>query len=302
VHWGRAHYYLNYKLKTIQMIKALIATFSQTGSTEKVSEQIAKGLRSAGWEIDHFSIGSNDVPDLKIYDVIGIGSPTYYYRPPFIVRDFIQSLKKLSQTSSFVFILYGTHLGNCGNWIRNQLNVRGSKDLGYFYCAGADYYMPYVKRRHLFSPDSPTEKELSSAEEFGKTVTKRFNEENPEIEPFDSSTPIMYGLERFFANRTFSRLLYSKVFRVDNNCNSCGICIKRCPTNNITEKGKGQPQWHSNCLLCATCELNCPKDAIHSAFDWFIFAPFMNYNINMAKKKSIPYVKVEHSSGKTCRT
>ena len=43
----------------------------------------------------------------------------------------------------------------------------------------------------------------------------------------------------------------------------------------------------------------CPKDAVHSAFDWMIFTPFMRYNIRNAKKKQIPYSFVEHSGGKT---
>lgn len=281
------------------MAKALIATFSQYGSTRKVSELIAKGFLSANWEIDHFIIGSNDVPALTGYDVIGIGSPTYFFRPPFIVKDFILSLKNLSQISSFVFVLHGTHQGTCGNWIRNQLKAKGAKDLGYFLCTGADYWMGYIKRGYMFAPDSPSDNELSDAEEFGKIISKRFGEQDPEVEPYDSSIPAMYGLEKFLTNRTFSKLMYSKTFRADKTCDNCGICIKVCPTKNITEKVNGRPEWHSNCMLCATCELSCPKDAIHSAFDWSVFAPFMSFNINKAKKKGIPYANVEHSGGKT---
>lgn len=155
------------------MAKVLIATFSQYGSTGKVSEQITKSLRSSNWEVDHFSIGSDSVPDLKEYDVIGIGSPTYFFRPPFIVKDFVKSLKDLHQISSFVFFLHGTHQGNCGNWIRKQLKTKGAKDLGYFLSYGPDYWMGYLKRGYMFSPDSPSEKEFSSADEFGRTVVPK---------------------------------------------------------------------------------------------------------------------------------
>ena len=55
----------------------------------------------------------------------------------------------------------------------------------------------------------------------------------------------------------------------------------------------------TKCLLCGSCELVCPKDAIRSVLDWPVFAPFMYYNIRRSKKNGIPFVNVRHSGGKT---
>lgn len=281
------------------MAKVLIATFSQTGSTRKVADQIAKGLLYSNWEITHFNISDNDLPDIDEYDIVGIGTPTYFFRPPFIVKDFIQNLNGLENKSFFVFILHGTHQGDCGNWIRRKLKAKGSKDLGYLSSFGKDYWLGYIKRGVMFSPDSPTEAELSSAEEFGKRIVTRFTDPDPDVEPFDPPTPIMYGIERMLVARPYAKFMYSKTFRADSNCDNCGICIKKCPVNNITEMKNGKLKWHSKCILCASCELSCPKDAIHSAFDWMIFAPFMTYNISRSKNKKIPYVNVKHKKGNT---
>jgi flavodoxin/NAD-dependent dihydropyrimidine dehydrogenase PreA subunit len=281
------------------MKKVLIATFSQAGSTKKIADQIAKGLSSSDWEIDYFNISEKQVPYTDEYDVIGIGTPTYFFNPPFIVKDFVNNLRNLQDKSSFVFVLHGTHRGDCGNWIRRKLKSKGTKDIGYFTSYGADYWLGYIKRGVMFSPESPTESELAAAEKFGEKVAAAFTEQNPEVDPFDPSTPIMYGLERMLVARPFAKLMYSKTFSADKNCDNCGICIQECPVQNITEKSNGKPKWHSNCMLCATCELSCPKDAVHSAFDWFIFAPFMNYNIRASKNKNIPYANVEHAGGKT---
>jgi len=87
------------------MNKVLIATFSQTGSTKKTAEQITIGLRTANLDVTHFEITRDAIPDLKEYDIIGIGTPTYFFRPPFIVKDFIKNLKGLENKASFVFIL-----------------------------------------------------------------------------------------------------------------------------------------------------------------------------------------------------
>lgn len=281
------------------MARVLIASFSQTGSTKKVADLIAKGLQSSNWEITQINISGNDVPILDEYDIIGIGSPTYFYRPPFIVMDFVENLDGLRNKSTFVFVTHGTHKGNCGNWIRKALKRKGSDDLGYFYAYGEDYWLGYVKRGVSFSPETPSSEELESAEQFGKTLISRYDNHDVGVESFDSSTPAMYSFERMLVARPFAKLMYSKTFSASKECDNCGICIKKCPNNNISENPKGKLKWGSNCMLCATCELVCPKDAVHSAFDWMIFAPFMNYNIRKSKKKKIPFAEVEHSAGKT---
>lgn len=109
--------------------------------------------------------------NLDEFDVIGIGTPTYFFRPPFSVKDFVKNLKGLENKSSFVFVLHGTRRGDCGNWIRRKLKTKGSKDLGYFSSFGIDYWLWYIKRGVMFSPHSPTKTELSSSEGFGKKLS-----------------------------------------------------------------------------------------------------------------------------------
>lgn len=286
-------------LKTTTMTKVLIATFSQNGSTRKVADQIALGLGSSDFHVTQMSITGKESPDVKEYDIIGIGTPTYFFNPPYNVMDFVKNLKGLEGKSTFVFVLHGTNQGNCGNWIRKELNKKGSRDLGYFRSYGADYWIGYIKRGTMFSHTSPDPQELSSAEAFGRTLALRYTDKSPQIEKFDPPTPFIYGLERMFVARPLARMMYSKTFRADKNCDNCGICIKKCPVANISENEKGKLIWQSNCLLCATCELSCPKDAIHSALDWAIFAPFMIYNISHSKNRKIPFINVTHKNGKT---
>lgn len=52
-----------------KMSKALIARFSQTGTTDRVAERIAAGLRSAGWEVDLWEIAQDGTPDLAGYEL-----------------------------------------------------------------------------------------------------------------------------------------------------------------------------------------------------------------------------------------
>ncbi|MDX8340330.1 EFR1 family ferrodoxin [Draconibacterium sp. IB214405] len=282
------------------MKKAMIATFSQSGSTNKIADQIEKGITSGEWDIDRINIGQNSNTDVSGYDLVGIGSPTYFFNPPFIVQDFVNELKGLKNKPTFVFVLHGTYVGDCGNWIRRTLKMKEAKDYGYFTSYGVDYWMGYIKRGTMFSPDSPTKKELHSAEEFGKSVINSFSEQQQnKIAPFDPPTPFVYRIERLLVARSSVKSFYYKTFTVNSDCNNCGICVEKCPVNNITQQEDGTLKWDSNCQLCATCEMNCPKDAIRSSLDWKTMDPFMNYNIRISKKKKIPFVHVKHTHGKT---
>jgi flavodoxin/Pyruvate/2-oxoacid:ferredoxin oxidoreductase delta subunit len=280
--------------------KVLIATFSQTGSTLQVAEKISQGLQSMGCEVEFYSITGKPLSVTKDFDIIGIGTPAYIFRPPFIVSDFVKSLPDLKGKSFFVFTLHGTIPGDTGNHIRRQLRKKHARDVGYFLCHGADYFIGYLKRGYLFSPDSPSKSELVAAVRFGKVVVWRFESSIYETEKYDPAINPIYAIERFTTNRRNSKLLY-KLFKVNDQCNGCGICINVCPTRNIVADPDDKPVWHNQCLLCGTCEMKCPKDAITSAFDLGILSPFMNYNIRMARQKKIPYARVRHAGGKTVR-
>lgn len=69
------------------MKKCLIIYFSQGGTTKKIGESIASGLEASGWKVDLENLNANQDPPLVFddYDMIGIGSPTYFYKPPFNV-------------------------------------------------------------------------------------------------------------------------------------------------------------------------------------------------------------------------
>ena len=74
-------------------------------------------------------------------------------------------------------------------------------------------------------------------------------------------------------NIIFTGLLYNfsysklpkmdKDFWIDKECNSCGICKKVCPRDNIEITDEG-PQWMHNCDQCFACLQWCPKQAIQT--------------------------------------
>ena len=285
------------------MPKALVAYFSQGKTTKKVAEMISKGLESRGLSVDLYNIAQDTPLEVTDYDMIGIGSPVYVFRPPFNVTAFLKNFPNLNGRPFFCFILHGTLPGAAGNLLRGYLTHKGGKEIGYAKFKGADYFLGYIQRGILFSPDNPDETDMNNARQFGQEVAGRLTGKGYEKPEMDSMPGIVYSIEELITKKIFVKYMYSYLFKLDKEkCDSCGVCLHKCPNNNISLNENGQPQWGRNCLFCLYCQMKCPKDAIKSVVDWPIMAPFMNYNVSQALKNSmIEKVAVVHSKGCTKR-
>jgi flavodoxin/ferredoxin len=285
------------------MKKALIAYFSQGGTTRSVSEQISKGLNEEHIQVDLHDIAEGPLFDINSYDMLGIGSPVYIYRPPFKVIEFIKSLPDLEGMPFFTFVLYGTRPGRTGNALRNLLTIKGAREIGYKKFKGADFFVGYLQRGYLFSPDNPNNNELEMANIFGREIKTNFFDDKYIKPDMDSGPGIVYTIENLITVKFLTKYVYSYFFKADaQKCDSCGICLKKCPNSNIHLDTNGIPKWGRDCLFCFYCEMKCPKDAIKSPIDWLIMAPFMSYNVYQADKdSSIDQARVVHSKGKTRR-
>jgi flavodoxin/Pyruvate/2-oxoacid:ferredoxin oxidoreductase delta subunit len=283
------------------MPKCLIVYFSQGGTTVRVAEAIASGMQLAEYKVDMCNIRNESPPEIRGYDLLGVGLPVYWYRPPFNVMDYLNGLPELNALPAFVFVLYGTYRGDTSTIIRRLLARKGAREVGYFCCRGDDTFLGYLKMGYLFSPGHPVEGEIAQAKDFGKTLGITVDR-GQYVKPKEDEPPAaVYRLERFLANRWMCKNIFSRLFIANvKKCNRCGLCIKLCPTRNVTEGKDGYPKWGRNCMMCFTCELKCPKDAIGSPIDWPIFRPLLYYNVRRASRdRSLDHVRVIHIGGQT---
>ncbi|MEO0122778.1 MAG: NAD(P)H-dependent oxidoreductase [candidate division WOR-3 bacterium] len=60
------------------MLKALVSYYSRTGNTKKMAEAIARGIKKEEIEVDLLPLNKIKPKDLLKYNLIVLGSPTYY--------------------------------------------------------------------------------------------------------------------------------------------------------------------------------------------------------------------------------
>lgn len=70
------------------------------------------------------------------------------------------------------------------------------------------------------------------------------------------------GLKSYCIYPLFTNFAIGKnSFRVTDECISCGLCEKVCPTGTIT-LADGKPVWKDTCVQCVACIHRCPVRAI----------------------------------------
>lgn len=289
------------------MPKVAVIYFSQNGTTAQVAESIATGLREAGCNVELSNLRDEAPSDIGSYDILGIGSPVYYYRLPFNVTDFLETLPQIEGKPVFYFLVHGSHAFDAVNSLRHYVAQRGAKDVGYFHCYGEAYFLGHLKEGYLFSPDHPSALELDHATAFGVDVGQRCARGQFVSVKDEPKPSLTYRLERRMMSRWLVEQIYSRLFKVDpDKCTACGLCIDTCPTKNIETNKEGHPFWGRNCLFCLTCEMRCPEDAISSVISRpvprMFIRPFLRYNVRTwAREAALDHATVLHRRGQTRR-
>lgn len=304
-------------------MKVAILYWTITGTTKRLAEWIAAGIRAQGVGCEVLDLRETARGDIASFDALGVGSPVHYYGIPAPVREAVRAMGPLVGMPAFVFTLNGTHRGAGLNRLRGALTGAGGLEIGARAFRGESYYLGYLRRGYLFSPGHPTGSESDDARRFGEDLARALEAaegepsasddgrgfaSSPAISPSlspesDPRTPPVYALERLLSGPFLARNVYSRFFRADPQlCVRCGTCAQSCPVGNITWNRGDLPAWGRNCILCLTCAQMCPTEAVRCPIDWAVFRPFLHYNVERsARDATIGHARVELRHGRIVR-
>ncbi|MDP6380586.1 MAG: EFR1 family ferrodoxin [Phycisphaerae bacterium] len=244
-------------------MKTTIVCFSQTGNTQRVAEAIAGGLGAGDVELVPLEKAAE--AHLDDADLIGIGTPVFYYHEPTVVRDFISRLALKEKTLAFTFITSGGHPTNTLRRLQKMLAKKGATVIDSYECLGYDTYPIYIK--HFRQWGHPSEEDLAGARLFGQGLVdkvRRIGEGEKTEPPRYKFVGGKYFRLSFICRRPVLDWIMPKLEADLEKCVKCGQCQKHCPTQNI--RLDPWPTFLDECIFCYMCERVCPHHAI--PVDW----------------------------------
>lgn len=228
--------------------------FTGTGNSYVIAKNLAAGLDADPVFITDAMSRS---PLFVNSDIIGLVFPVYMWGIPLIVARFISQIRNLKGRYVFGVADCGGEPSGALNILRNTVRKVGGELAGGFKIIMPNNYIPFG--------GADTEEE--QAADF-KNMKDRIKEISGYVQSRKKGVIETAG---FFSRLLYSGLIYhaargminkmDKNFLADDTCNSCGICSKICPVDNIKMTG-GKPSWKGKCEQCFACLQWCPAEAL----------------------------------------
>ena len=234
----------------------MILYFSATGNTEFIARELAKKLDDECTDLlprikahDHSKIRS-DKPWV-------ICSPVYVCEMPRFLAGFLRQLE-FEGCSDFYFVFVSAgYSGISGSLAKGIFRSKKMNVKGY-----ADVVMPRnypVSELYKLLDDEHARERIIKAygnlEDIASAISSGEKLKHRYVFLFEKIITLPF-------NPVWSKAKFkTDDFYTNDNCIGCGICVKKCPLNNIALTD-GKPSWGKSCTHCMACVGNCPKDAV----------------------------------------
>jgi ferredoxin len=235
-------------------MQTTIYYFSGTGNSLKIAKDLSLILEDCEvvpmarfWQNDHI---------VTTTEKVGFVFPLHFWGLPLIVHDFIEKLKLHNTSYLFAVVTRsGDYDGIPLIQIERILQPK-SKTLssGFFIRMPNNFILD-----DIVTPENEQREWFEAANIQIKKITDIIEGSKKTLEI--DITKTKRGIEK--TNRSFRENVYvsDKFFRIDENCNKCGICAEVCPVNNILLV-QGKPEWIHKCVQCLACINYCPVNSI----------------------------------------
>ena len=232
----------------------MILYFSGTGNSKYAAQRIADGLGDTLCSMND-RIKAGDTSPVETGSRLVIVTPTYAWRIPRLVRDWLLHTELNGATQVWFVMTCGSEIGNANKYNRDLCAEKAISCMGTAQIVMPENYIamfsaPHAdKARQIVAQAEPSIDRAIAAIQRNQSFAPT---RNNLYDRFMSGpvNPIFY---KFFVN--------ADAFAASGACIGCGQCAKRCPMNNVTLKD-GKPVWGRNCTHCMACICYCPKEAI----------------------------------------
>ncbi|GCF94161.1 flavodoxin [Enterococcus florum] len=235
----------------------MILYFSGTGNSRYVAELLANELG------DELRSLNQLIKEQKTMALVSerpwvIVCPTYAWRPPRIVIEFIEQTYFTGSQKVYFFMTCDTNTLNAIRYIHEICQKKDWELTGFAEIIMVDNYIVLAKS---IRPDEEIQKRINQAEKTVKLLAKRIAV-NGSLPSFSKTGGLAGAFISGPVNSFFYRVLINgKGFYAAPQCLQCGKCATVCPLNNI-QLTSDKPCWGRNCTHCMACIGICPVQAV----------------------------------------
>ena len=222
----------------------MIYYFSGTGNSKYVAQRLAETLNETIYDMAMTCDKHTDAESL------GFVMPVYYWGIPNIVLDFLKDFRIDGKPYIYLVFTCGGSTGAAGKMFEKAV---GRKCNAQFSVIMPDTWTPMfdvsdkAKMEAILNAAEPKIDEIISKVKV--KATGNFNRHKG----FTPLTPLVYPSYKRQTTLNFT---------VSEDCISCGLCEKQCPSG-IIKLENGKPVWTDHkCAFCLGCLHRCPKFAI----------------------------------------
>lgn len=276
------------------ILNVLIIYFSQTGGTEKIAKKIEQGILNTGNSCEITRIKEARFKDLNSFDLIGIGTPTFYYREPINVRNFIQAMDDVDGKHCFLFCTHGSIIGNTFYYMSEELTKKGYLIISSFDSYSESSLQFYPKVMH--TTNHPDQIEIEEAIRFGERLCEISlqvqNGESKLIPKFKLIEDTWWANDSKSSTPKVLKRLFPEFKLNTDKCTQCLTCQEKCPVGAINIEVEPPEIQNEGCIYCLYCEKLCPEGAIEA--DWELTKKLTRGNL----KKYVEALKESELQGK----
>jgi ferredoxin/flavodoxin len=225
--------------------------FTGTGNSLKIARDLSEKINDSSLVQINKKLMDSGIRQTP--GKVGIVFPVYADGLPLIVERFVNDLKVDKNAYVFAIANFGGAAGMSLYQMENILNRNGI-----VLSAAFEILMP-DNTQIMFPPLSQKEQSvcLKSALEQIPEIAHTINKEKTDLSRIEP----LREKGKSWTRPKFEPYNMEKDFWSNDKCNSCGICEKVCPADNIIIT-EGRPVWQGRCEQCLACMQWCPCESI----------------------------------------
>ena len=232
----------------------MVLYFTGTGNSRYIAQRIAVALGDELFSMND-RIKAGDCSPVTSDERLVIVTPTYAWRIPRIVRDYLAETDFPCAKQAWFVMTCDSEIGNADKYNRALCQAKQLTYMG-----TAQIIMP---ENYIAMFNAPQAEEARQIVVRAEPEIDRVISAIADSQAFPQPRNNLY--DRFISGPVnpnfYSFFVKANAFVAGDACTGCGQCARLCPTNNITLQN-GKPVWGGNCTHCMACICRCPVEAI----------------------------------------